>query len=610
MVTNVDMITGVIHVVNSGMEQLLVTKTSRVKRWYLRPKKEINSDIVFLGREVLRAENYDLDAIVTPVKPQVLHKLLTESGYDKIKTEFLVNGFTKGFDLHYEGPRDMKRYAVNHRSQFGDDVDIWNKIMVEVQSSRVAGPFQTIPYYEYFQVSPLKVVPKGENKLRLVYNLSYPPGQSVNDGVPQHFRTTKYPDFNDAVKLCIEQGVGAYMGRSDIQHAFRLAPVRVEDRPLQVMVAKDPETGKDWYFVDLNLPFGHAHSCNLFCEVSLALSHLVKHRSGCDNLMYLDDLFVTNGEQGLCNQHLTHFLDVCSETGIPVAEDKTEWASQLQTFVGLLIDTVNQVVCIPLSKRQKALEQIELMLNSKKTTVLCIQKLTGLLNFLCKAIVPGRCYTRRLYSKYKGLKHQHHHVRVDSEMRNDLLMWLDFLQDEVNSVCRPFADFSNKYTAEDLGWYTDSSFTAWGSYFAGRWSFGIWDDITKDMLSDRVISIQFLELFAIAISLEIWGFLIANKRVEGYCDNQAVVHMVNNGTSGCRYCMILIRRITLMAMKHNFRLLLKFVKTDENGIADSLSRLDFDRFRKLAPLTTNKFNDNPQCDIWPIPPKWWNKNSY
>lgn len=481
--------------------------------------------------------------------------------------------------------------------------------MKEVKEKRVAGPFDRVPYEGFYQISPLKLVPKQNNKLRLVYNLSWPKGKSVNDYVAQEYRSVVYPDFNDAVRMCMDEGKGAFMSQSDIQNAFRLAPVRVEDRPLQVMTANDPLDGVQKFFVDLNLPFGHAHSCKLFMRLSRAISHLVTFRTKRPNLMYLDDIFLANRNyQNGCDD-LRCFLDICEQTGIPVSQEKTEWPAQIQTFLGLLINTILQIVCIPIEKRQRAIDMINFILNSKKVKVIQMQQITGLLNFLCKAIVPGRTFTRRLYAKY-GAMPQYHHIRVDNEMRSDLMMWLQFLADEVNSMCRPFADFATVLTAEDLMWYSDSSFQAWGAYFRGRWAWGEWNEHVLDRIATSQISIQFLKLFAVVATVDMWGSHIENKRVTAYCDNQAVVHMVNNGVSSCRFCMILIRRLTLLTMKHNIKFGLRYIETKANNLADSLSRMDFARFWRFAPKSTNKKPDRPSVNLWPIPFDWWNPHSY
>ena len=49
--------------------------------------------------EFLEYYNDNLSDITTPLKVEVLQKLLVESGYDQQDTRFLVTGFTQGFDI-------------------------------------------------------------------------------------------------------------------------------------------------------------------------------------------------------------------------------------------------------------------------------------------------------------------------------------------------------------------------------------------------------------------------------------------------------------------------------------------------------------------------------
>ena len=84
----------------------------------------------------------------------------------------------------------------------------------------------------------------------------------------------------------------------------------------------------------------------------------------------------------------------------PVSLEKTEWGASWQIFLGMLIDAYNQIVGIPKEKVAKALSQINYFLTkkNKKVTVLEVQQLCGTLNFISRAIVPGRAFTRRLYA--------------------------------------------------------------------------------------------------------------------------------------------------------------------------------------------------------------------
>ena len=59
------------------------------------------------------------------------------------------------------------------------------------------------------------------------------------------------------------------------------------------------------------------------------------------------------------------FLDICESIKFPVSMEKTIWACNCMTFLGLLIDNLNQCVCIPLDKIKKTLDMIQNILDRK-----------------------------------------------------------------------------------------------------------------------------------------------------------------------------------------------------------------------------------------------------
>ena len=68
---------------------------------------------------------------------------------------------------------------------------------------------------------------------------------------------------------------------------------------------------------------------------------------------------------------------------------------------------------------------IKEILQKKKVKLVTLQRVCGVLNFLCRCIVPGRAFTRRLYAYTSNLYSDkklktHHHVWVNAEMRSDL----------------------------------------------------------------------------------------------------------------------------------------------------------------------------------------------
>ena len=245
---------------------------------------------------------------------------------------------------------------------------------------------------------------------------------------------------------------------------------------------------------------------------------------------------------------------------------------------------------------------------SGKLTLLELQKLCGFLNFLCRAIVPGRAFTRRLYALLTGkvgsAMKPHHHLKLKQETRMDLELWLQFLKHQ-SAFARPFTDFRKCWSAVELGFYTDASSTVGlGAICGSSWMWQTWPiEFTRACQP----SIEYLELFALTAAVLAWVEQFANKRIWVYCDNQSVLSMVQNASSSCRNCMVLIRILTLHCLIHNVKLCGKYVSTKENIFADSLSRGKLNLFWSFAKQTGKVFNPSPTpvpYNLWP-PGKIW-----
>ena len=486
-----------------------------------------------VAEEILHFENFDLEKIVTAVKVEVLEQLLIESKYDQQEIEFLVEGFRNGFSLQYVGNRKVIKTGSNLKLRVGSPIELWNKVMFEVQKGRYAGPFNEVPFEHYIQ-SPIGLVPKDKGKkTRLIFHLSYPrSGDSVNSQIPKEFCSVNYPDFDKAVRMCLGAGKSCFIGKSDMSAAFRNIGMCKKDWPLMVMKAKNPEDGKWYYFIDKCMPFGSSISCAIFQRFSNAVALLVKFRTSKRALNYLDNFFFTALKKLFCDSQLRVFLQVCEEINFPVALEKTFWGSTLMTFLGLLLDTKNQLICIPLEKIMKALDMINLLLDRKgeKVKVLEVQKLCGFLNFLCKCIIPGRVSLRRMYICGSNLQ-PHHHVKLTAENKLDLLMWRSFLE-HPSAICRPFLD-CNEFMSQVLDMYSDASRNfelGFGAYCGPEWTFAQWN---RRFMERCEPSIEFLELYTVAVAVLNWIKLFNNKRVTLFCDNEAVVHMINSSTSKC-----------------------------------------------------------------------------
>ena len=65
------------------------------------------------SREILQYSNNNLHEIHTPVHPEILCSYLIDAQYNSDEIQFLVNGFTSGFSIGYQGPTKRQNSSRN-----------------------------------------------------------------------------------------------------------------------------------------------------------------------------------------------------------------------------------------------------------------------------------------------------------------------------------------------------------------------------------------------------------------------------------------------------------------------------------------------------------------
>ena len=554
-------------------------------------------------------ENFDLENIITPVDTRQLRYLLECSGYDTVKTDQLIDSFDNGFSLGYEGPSDVKIKSSNFRG-VSNKMILWNKVMKEVRLKRFAGPFESIPFDDYIQ-SPIGPVPKDDGKeVHLIFHLSYPRGNrktSVNANTDKNKCSVVYPSFDEAIQLCIAEGKSCNLCKSDMTSTFRNLGMKKSHWRYLVMKCESPIDGKMYYFVDKCLPFGASISCAYFQGFSNALAHFVKWRTKKELINYLDDFLFVALMRALCEQQLQVFLDICKTINFPVSLDKTFWGSIKMVFLGLLINTVRQLVMIPAKKVQRARQLIDTVLAKRKIMVKQLQKICGFLNFLGKCIVPGRAFTRRLYAYSSGLEYKfkpHYHIKLNNEIRKDLSMWRDCIEHQ-SIYSRPFMDFSKDTNSEVINFYSDASgnsLLGFGGICGNSWMYGQWG---PNFMLENEPSIEYLELFAVLASALSWLHRFKNRRITIFCDNQSVVAMINASMSSCKNCLQLLRHFILFSLKINTKVTAKYVASKDNRKSDQLSRLKIDQFKEEN-SDSDRYPTPIPDDLWPMDKIWLN----
>ena len=245
-------------------------------------------------------------------------------------------------------------------------------------------------------------------------------------------------------------------------------------------------------------------------------------------------------------------------------------------FLGMLLDGEQMVIAIPEEKRTRAINMLKKFTEKKKATVKEIKALCWYLNFLNRAIFPGRVFMHRMYSKYShmcnnlsgyrnGKEHKNkftlkpfHHIKLDKEFKADCQIWLKFLtfEDLYKVVNRPMIDLHIFSTSTEIEFFSDTSAAkhlGFGCILGSKWLYEMWE---PNFIEDFNPSIEFLELFALCTSIITWQWepILCNTRIIIFCDNMSVVEMVNNNASKCKRCLYLLRILTLNCLIHNCRI--------------------------------------------------------
>lgn len=102
------------------------------------------------------------------------------------------------------------------------------------------------------------------------------------------------------------------------------------------------------------------------------------------------------------------------------------------------------------------------------------------------------------------------------------------------------------------------------------------------------------ELIPIVIAGALWGRHWRGTTVQAYCDNMAVVHIVNHGSSKNRDAMHLARCLAFITAKFDFYMIASHIKGANNTKADALSRDNLQLFRSLHPQAEPEGAQIPQ----------------
>lgn len=492
-------------------------------------------------------------SITTPIHVQQLKNAAL--GYPD--RDFLIKGFMEGFRLGVRSNCNLVNRLWKPRHA---PMPLLTKLKDEVLKGRIIGPFQVKPMDDLF-ISPLCVIPKPDsNKMRMIFNLSYPPGRSVNDNIEERYRTVSYCSVQEVGEYLLENyPTGAWAAKIDLEDAYRMVPIHQDDwKFLGINV-------EGRFYVDRMLPMGASSSCQLFQRISDGLKEIfLTSTTNAKVFNYLDDFLFISGSKEQCDASVKTFEVMCKNIGVPIANHKTIRACQSITFLGLGLNTKDLSVYIPEEKRKKTLKKLDNFLQKNDPKVKQWQSIAGSLSHVSQVLRAGRTYLGGMYGGLAGILSQRGNVRrkLTSEVKEDLTVWQTLLK---TPPYQPFKLLKSNWSPHPPLFTDASTSIGYGATWGTQWFYGNWPTGTKN-------NIATLELYPIYMALLMLGDRVCDTVIKVFTDNMALVSVINKLYSRDKSLRRLLKPITQLCLKQNLHIRAYHIPGVKNRGPDMLSR--------------------------------------
>lgn len=356
-------------------------------------------------------EPVEVTSLKLPAWKQYLHQCPLD---DKI---WVLDGIKSGFSLDCDST-EFKNAARNLSSANVQPDVVDSYLEMEISNGTMAGPFQTLPF-ENCQINRFGVIPKSDGKFRMITDLSYPHGHSINDGVSKENAAVSYTGLTAAIKKILSLGPGCLLAKFDIQRAYRMIAIRNDERRLLIT------QWKGFYFVDLALPFGARSAPRIFTRFSDVLEWVLRTYGNIRYMQHSLDDFLICGPAGSseCHDGLVRSFELLEELGVPIEHNKTRKPATNLVFLGMEIDTELMEMRIPDEKLEKIRELLDAWVRKKSGTKRSLLSLIGSLYYCCQAVVVGKPFVVRLTKKAYSVEQLHHKVKLNADEIEDLMWW-------------------------------------------------------------------------------------------------------------------------------------------------------------------------------------------
>ena len=310
----------------------------------------------------------------------------------------------------------------------------------EVATLAAIGPFDQSPFGDNTFLSPLNSVPKkGSQDHRLILDLSYPRGNSINDGIDKdwylgEFEKMALPSVDNLAERIMKLGPGAKLFKIDLSWAYR----QIFLDPGDINWVGYKYNGK-WYF-NTTLSMGSKSSAKCCQRVTSAVVFIFS-KWNYFAINYLDDIGGAESAEK-AEEAFENLKKLLHNFGLKIATGKSVAPTTVMVFLGIEVNTILLTLSIPRDKWEEIKSELNRWAQKKTANLNQVQKLAGLLNFACRCVKSGKIYLSRILNFLRSLPKEGFR-QIPTSVKHDISWWLEF------------APLYNRTTLTTQNWWLD-----------------------------------------------------------------------------------------------------------------------------------------------------------
>ncbi|XP_069616023.1 uncharacterized protein [Ranitomeya imitator] len=332
------------------------------------------------------------------------------------------------------------------------------QVLVEVPSSQRGRGFY----------SPLFLINKPDGSFRTIINL-----RKLNSFIRP--KTFKMESIRSAIKNLFPN---CYMVVLDLKDAYYHIPIHyLFQQFLRVAVCIEGQIRHLQYKA---MPFGLSMAPRVFTKLLLEVMSFLRVK---DTLVipYLDDLLIVGKDPLQCEQRLREVVVSLQSLGWLVNWEKSRLQPvKCQKFLGLLLDSADQICKLPEDKKISIVDKVSLAIENRSMSLRQSMSLLGSLTSCIPAVQWAQAHTRPLQKfileediKNRGCLDRT--VYLTTEVLHSLRWWLN--QKNLSKGVLWIISPSSIVT-------TDAGPKGWGAHFKDQWVQDLWSSSELDNSSN------------------------------------------------------------------------------------------------------------------------------